>query len=221
MKEDHLEKALEMCSAIKYDAESVQSARKMLKNIKKARKGVEKALVPPYKVDWLKKAVDFCMNINFTSFDGFVLCNAIRQSVTTARQMLEDGQAKKDQQLLEQALFFCYDTKNFNGHKYKCTLESECKELLERVTWVNKETVKGIRECDEHQVRAVVAEAAEVGMRNKDIDSLRKLVKGDYGKFLAEQYKKAKKCKHHDRASEYPGLHLAWPYDLPLSARFF
>jgi len=178
----------------------VVSARKLLKNIKKAKKGVEKALQPPYKIEWLKKAVEFCMSINFTSFDAFAVCNAIRQSVVTARAMLEDGKAKKDQALLEQALHFCYDTKNFNGHKYKCTLEAECKELLERVTWVNKETVKGIKECEEQQVRAVVAEAAAVGMRNKDIDHLRKLVKGDYGKFLAEQFKKAKKCRHHDRA---------------------
>ena len=200
MNEEHLAKALEMCEAIEYNGPAVVSARKLLKNIKKAKKGVDKALQPPYKVDWLKKAVDFCQTIPFITFDGYVLCNAIRQSVITARHMLEDGQAKKDQQLLEQALFFCYDKKNFNGHPYKCTLEAECKALLERVTWVNKETVKGIRECEENQVRAVVAEAANVGMRNKDIDQLRKLVKGDYGKFLAEQFKKAKKCKHHDRA---------------------
>eukprot|EP00041_Stephanoeca_diplocostata_P035801 m.1275779 g.1275779 ORF g.1275779 m.1275779 type:complete len:1469 (+) comp24762_c0_seq12:253-4659(+) len=200
MNEEFLERALAMCAEFSYDAKTVQHARTLLKNIKKAKKGITKALVPPYKAEWLNKAVEYCRSINFTSFDGFVLCNTIRQSVVTARKMLTDAQSKKDQGLLEAALNFCYDVKNFNGTKYKCTLESECKELLKRVTWVNTEAAKGMRECEENQVRAVVAEAEAIGMKNKDVDHLRKLVKGDYGKFLAEQFKKAKKCKHHARA---------------------
>ena len=50
------------------------------------------------------------------------------------------------------------------------------------------------------QVRAVVAEAAEINLHNADIDSLTRLVKGSYDRFLAEQFKKAKRCKHHSRA---------------------
>eukprot|EP00040_Diaphanoeca_grandis_P025752 m.143132 g.143132 ORF g.143132 m.143132 type:complete len:1427 (-) comp30293_c0_seq1:306-4586(-) len=200
MNEEFMEKALQMCDDFGYRADSVNNARKLLKNVKKARSGIKKALVPPYKAEWTKKAVEYCISIQFTNFDGFVLCNTIRASIITARKMLTDGKDKKDQKLLESALNFSYDKKNFNGHKYKCGLEEECKELLVKVTSVNKGTIKATEECEENQVRAVVAEAAEIGMRNKAIDVLRKLVNGDYGKFLAEQFKKAKKCRHHARA---------------------
>lgn len=155
MSEEFLERALGMCAEFGYNATTVQHARTLLKNITKAKKGIAKALVPPYKADWLKKAVEYCRSINYTTFDGFVLCNTIRQSVVTARGLLTDAQSKKDQALLEAALNFCYDVKNFNGTKYKCTLESECKELLKRVTWVNAETTKGMRECEENQVGRV------------------------------------------------------------------
>ena len=198
--EEYIEKALAMCDEFEYHADSVNNARKVLKQIKKAKSGVKKALVPPYKAEWTRKAIEYCISVNYTNFDGFAVCNAIRQSIITAREQLTTGQSKKDQKVLEAALAFCYDVKNFNGHKYTSSLEAECKELLVEVSWVNKETIKGTTECEEHQVRAVVAKANEIGMKNKALDALKKLVKGDYAVFLSEQFKKAKKCKHHARA---------------------
>ena len=55
MSEEFLEKALAMCDVFNYNVESVQEARLLLKNIRKARAGCTKALVPPFKIDWLKK----------------------------------------------------------------------------------------------------------------------------------------------------------------------
>jgi len=200
MNEEFMEKALAMCDDFNYKADSVNNARKLLKGIRKAKSGVQKALVPPYKAEWTRKAVEYCISINFTNFDGFVLCNTIRASIITARKLLTEGKDKKDQKMLEAALNFCYDKKNFNGHKYKCTLEEESKDLLVKVTSVNKGTVKATEECEEFQVRSVVQEAAAIGMKNKALDALKKLVNGDYTKFLSEQFKKAKKCRHHARA---------------------
>ena len=55
MSEDFLQRALEMCAEFNYDGPNVQEARQLLKNITKARSGCAKALVPPFKIDWLKK----------------------------------------------------------------------------------------------------------------------------------------------------------------------
>jgi len=65
---------------------------------------------------------------------------------------------------------------------------------------INENCDAAIRECKEDQVRLVVSEAKKIGMRNARIDQLRKLVNGPYDKFLQEQFKRAKKCKHHPRA---------------------
>ena len=46
----------------------------------------------------------------------------------------------------------------------------------------------------------MVAEAASINLHNPDIDALTRLVKGSLDRFLAEQFKKAKRCKHHARA---------------------
>eukprot|EP00039_Didymoeca_costata_P010685 m.144552 g.144552 ORF g.144552 m.144552 type:complete len:1420 (-) comp14925_c0_seq1:86-4345(-) len=200
MNEEFLQRALSMCDDINYNGESVKKARKLLKDVKKAKSGCQKALEPPYKLDWLQKAVDFCIQISFTSFQAFVDCNALRFKIAEANKLLKAAKKAMDEDQLEKALNFCYDKNNFKGSKYRCDLEAECRELLKEVKWVNKETAKGIRECEEHQVRAVVAKADSMGMSNPDIKALTKLVKGDYNKFLAEQFKKAKKCKHHSRA---------------------
>lgn len=49
------------------------------------------------------------------------------------------------------------------------------------------------------QVRAVVSEATKIGMAklpspDPALKALIRLVKGDYNKFLAEQFKKVKRC---------------------------
>jgi len=129
-----------------------------------------------------------------------VECNSLRQSINGAISMLETALAEMNEQKLEAALNYCYDKKNFKGQKYRCDLEAKARDLLKKIKHINKEAIRAMRECEEHHVRAVVAEAAEINLHNADIDSLTRLVKGSYDRFLAEQFKKAKRCKHHSRA---------------------
>ena len=205
MKEEFLERALAMCDEFGYNAASVQEARKLLKSIVKAKEGCARALEPPHNLQWLTQAVEYCIKLNFTSFQGFVDCNFLRAKIKEAETMLDAAEASLDETKLEQALNFCYDKTNFKGHKYKCDKEAVCRELHKKVKWVNKEVVKATRECEERQVRAVVSEATKIGMTalptpDPALKALIRLVKGDYNKFLAEQFKKAKKCRHHARA---------------------
>ena len=205
MKEEYLERALSMCDDFGYNAASVQEARKLLKNIVKAKEGCARALEPPHNMQWLTQAVEYCIKLNFTSFQGFVDCNFLRAKIRDAEAKLDAAEASLDEALLEEALNFCYDKSNFKGHKYKCDKEAVCRELHKKVKWVNKEVVKATRECEERHVRAVVSEATKIGMAGRpsqspSLKALIRLVKGDYNKFLAEQFKKAKKCRHHSRA---------------------
>jgi hypothetical protein len=205
MKEEFLEKAIGMCDEFGYNSASVQEARTLLKNITKAKSGCARALEPPHNLEWLTQSVEYCIKINFTTFQGFVDCNFLRAKIKQAETMLTEGEAALDEAKLEAALNFCYDKTNFKGHKYKCDSEARCRDLHKKVKWVNKELIAATRECEENQVRAVVSEATKIGMHsiptpNPNIKFLTKLVKGDYNKFLTEQFKCAKKCRHHARA---------------------
>ena len=64
MKEEFLQKALEMCDAFSYKAAAVGTARKLLKNIQKANKLIAKAM-KSVDYDLLRKAVKFCESFNY------------------------------------------------------------------------------------------------------------------------------------------------------------
>ncbi len=192
MKEDFLEKAIEMCDEFNYQAPNAKKARKMLKNIRKAKAGIKRAMAK-MKRKWLNQAIAFCDGFGYDS-KLVQDCRIITKKVNICHKMLTKAKAAVDQAKLQKAVRAC------DKIKYRSPLEHECRGLLFRVRRINEEVKNGYKKCIEDQVRTVVAAADEIKMPGKELDAWRKLIKGKYDKFLAEQYRCAVKCKDHARA---------------------
>lgn len=200
MQEEYLERALAMCDEFGYKAKVVQAARKLLSDIRKAKSAITKAMASPFNHTWLSQAVKFCSDIGYTASNTpYTALKTLAQKVLNARKQLEEAIKALDEGTLATAIHAC-NAKDFNGESYTCELLTEAQRVYKVVKRINENCDAAIRECREDQVRLVVSEAKKVGMRNSRIDQLRKLVNGPYDKFLQEQFKRAKKCKHHPRA---------------------
>ena len=62
------------------------------------------------------QAVEFCVSVKFTTFQGFVECNSLKQSITHAISLLQTALDEMNEEKLDASLNYCYDKKNFKGN---------------------------------------------------------------------------------------------------------
>eukprot|EP00949_MAST-11_sp_MAST-11-sp1_P000183 g183.t1 len=200
-REDYLKKAVDMCDEFHYSAPHVEEARKILKSVKKARQGIAKALQqgPNFKYKTIQKVVKFCESKGLQDMEDFSRLKKLERRISKVRQALNAAYDAVEQGALQDAIDLC-DRKDFDGRKYRCQLEADTRELLDRVILINRECEKAEKQCIEDQVRTIVDAANQIGMNSSSLSKFRKLVKGDYATFLMRQQRCAIKCKDYNRA---------------------
>ena len=201
LREDFLEKALQMCEDFGYTAQIVERTKALLKALRKVRQGFKQVWgkAPKYNYKTLKKILKHCDENGLQNLSDYRDGITLYRKLEKARKILTAAYDAVDEAQLEKAVEYAAQ-KIYNGTEYKCQLQSDCKSLLAHVRKINKETEKALKQCIEDQVRVVVAAAKAINLKTKGIRKLRRLIEGPYSDFLEEQFNCAKKCKDDDRA---------------------
>jgi hypothetical protein len=187
MEEEHLERAIGMCEEFSYTSSTEKNARKLLKNVIKARKGIKQALkrAPRYKSSMIEKVIKFCNGFGYDT-KSFRTLEKVNQKIRGARKTLNKAYDLVDEKKLQAAVNQCSEL-SFNGTCYECQLVDDCVEMLERIRLINKEAKKAKKQCIAEQVETVVDAAERINLRTETIDYLSDLCNGSKKKYLKKQ----------------------------------
>jgi myosin heavy subunit len=201
MEENNLERALQMCDDFDYHSDNEKAARKLLKNVLKAIKGIKQAFkkAPRYKASMMSKVVKFCKSFGYNTED-FQTLSLLEQKISSARKQLNKAYDAVNEDKLRKAIALC-NKKRFNGTKYYCQLVEDCQDLMDRIIMINKEALVAKKQCIGEQVEVIVSAAERINLSSDIIDYLKKLLNGPKKNFLKKQIEGAKKEGDISRAS--------------------
>ncbi len=202
MEEEHLTRALAMCDEFDYKIEDpVGVARALLKNVQKAKVGIDKVLskAPNYNADNLEKVVAFCREFNYNTPLARTV-QVLNDKIKAVRKALNKAYDAVKEDKLQKALDIC-DQPEFNGTVYNSSLVEDCRKLLKLIQLINAEAKKAENQCIEEQVICVVESADRISYKSDKVDALRALVNGPKKAFLERQVERAIATHDMDRAA--------------------
>jgi hypothetical protein len=123
-----------MCRDFDYCGPLVSQAVKMLKGIRKARAALDAAMVPPFSLAKLRKALEACGRVGYIQAGTrYAEAVELKSKVERVEVDLEEAKISWDQAKLEAVLVLC-DERIYAGHQFRGPLEEACREALVKVS---------------------------------------------------------------------------------------
>lgn len=124
-----------MCREFNYCGPLVGQAVKMLKGIRKARAALDTAMVPPFALSKLRKALELCGRAGYIQAGTrYAECVELKAKVEKVETELEAAKVSWDQARLERVLALC-DERIYAGHQFRGPLEEACRDALTKVAY--------------------------------------------------------------------------------------